>query len=183
MLSIFSKLFATLQSFIGWSVASFFFVIDYFSRGKNMFNVIIIIVTIDLIWGILASLKQKKFILSSAIFNTIKKLGAYISIIISVFLIEGMLNESFVGTKLIAAIVAATEVISILASILIVNPNLPIIKVFAKFLKGEIAKKLGLSVEDEAIKDLDIDKAIEVKRNENNKRATTDLPSVQHRVE
>ena len=63
---------------------------------------------------------------------------------VGAFCIEKVLhNGGLVGVKIVAVIAAACELWSMSASMLIVKPDMPFLKIFRLQLKGEIESKLG----------------------------------------
>lgn len=103
----------------------------------------------DLLWGIIAACKMKKFVLSKALRQTCYKIGGYSFMLVGIFLIEKIVHDSgFVGIKVAAALAASCELWSISASILIVLPNFPFLKIFRLQLKGEMESKTGKNLDN-----------------------------------
>ncbi|PXV61252.1 hypothetical protein CLV62_12585 [Dysgonomonas alginatilytica] len=103
----------------------------------------------DLICGIIAAVKLKKFILSKAIRDTCFKVGCYSFMLIGVFVIEKIAHDTgFIGIKVAAAIAAGCELWSISASLLIIYPDFPFLKIFRLQLKGEMESKTGKNLDN-----------------------------------
>lgn len=110
----------------------------------------------DLTWGIAASLKQKKFILSKALRETTKKVGIYSFALVGVMATEKILHTdgSFLAVRTIAVFAAVCEFWSMSASMLIIKPDMPFLKLFRGQLKGEIDSKVSKYVNvDEIFKE------------------------------
>ena len=117
------------------------------------FAVVFTVVIFDLLCGIGASLKQGCFVLSKLIRETFFKIGCYAFTLIGVVLIERLIHDSgMIGIKLFAALAAACELWSMSASLLIINPNFPFLRIFRLQLKGEIESKTGKNM-DNILKD------------------------------
>jgi hypothetical protein len=131
-------------------------------------------VTIDGIWGIATARKAKKFIFSKLLAKSAIKIAAYSSVYGLVALIE----KGFVGTdftfssSIIAAILIASELWSTLGHIAIANPDWLVVKILRLYLKGEMAKKLGIpeSKLDEVLKGNE-DKKNEIKNDKDGIKA------------
>jgi len=112
------------------------------------FVIVFLSVLLDLIWGIAAAIKQKRFIYSEGIRETCKKLIIYASMLILLLLIERMIHEqTLIATRLACVLAAASELWSVSANMLIIKPDMPFLKIFRLQLKGEIEKKIGLSTD------------------------------------
>lgn len=114
-------------------------------------------VAVDMIFGLLVTIKLKgwKHILSARLRDSLVKAFFYILIIIGLFLIEKNLIDGYALTaKLAFALICGTELWSILANMLIILPNIPVLRMLKSLLEQEIAKKTGQSIE-EVKKDLE----------------------------
>jgi len=148
ILSLISTITGLLSTCYGQIVLLISAALAFFQPEKASFYVVLGAVFADLFWGIVAAKKCKKFLLSKAFRETVKKLGIYASTMVGVFLIERILSEGgLVGVKLVAVIAAACELWSMSASMLIVKPDMPFLKIFRLQLKGEIESKLGKNAE------------------------------------
>ena len=123
-------------------------VLAFFQPEQLSFYVVLGAVAADLFWGILAAKKCKKFLLSKAFRETVNKLGIYAFTMVGVFCIEKIMHDGgFLGVKLAAVVASACELWSMSASMLIVKPDMPFLKIFRIQLKGEIESKLGKNAE------------------------------------
>jgi hypothetical protein len=113
------------------------------------FSVVGITILADLIWGIIVAKKQNRFILSEAIRNTFLKVNIYGCALLLIYAVErGLHDDWFIGTKVACAIAAACEFWSTSASMLIVSPNMPFLRLLRMQLKGEIEKKVGYPIDN-----------------------------------
>lgn len=137
-----------LTSIYGWVSVLIMSIINYFAPEQLCFLIVLIFVVFDLVWGVAAALVQKKFVLSALLRETIKKIFIYSSSLISTFLIEDLIHQSnFIGIKVAATIICACEFWSMSASMLIVKPDMPFLKIFRLQLRGEIEHKIGKNVD------------------------------------
>lgn len=150
------KLEMALHSAWGWILVAITSVATFLQPEAWSFYVVAGAVAADLFWGILAAMKLKKFILSKALRETVKKVGIYAYVMIGVFAIEKITHTegSFIALRTIAIFAAVCELWSMSGSMLIVKPNMPFLKLFRWQLKGEIASKVSKNVNvDEILKD------------------------------
>ena len=109
---------------------------------------VIVAITLDLIWGVWASIVRGKFAKSELLRETISKMTAYMSGLLMFILAEKNLpGDSFFVVSIIATIMVCTELLSMSANILIVNPKATFFKLLRPALKGEIANKLHVPEE------------------------------------
>jgi len=99
-------------------------------------------------WGVFASIKLKKFVLSEGFRETFNKITMYASMLLMVHAIVKSIHEEwFLATRLSCALAAACELWSISANMLIVKPDMVFLKLFRLQLKGEIEKKIGMNTD------------------------------------
>jgi hypothetical protein len=139
---IWTKVLSVLSTCWGWILTTATAILAYFVGIKYMFLIISILVLLDFLFGIIASLKQKKPILSDKMRNTITKFGVYIVIIPAVYAIESTVGLGGLVHKIIFGVASSVELYSIIANMLIIAPNIPILKFFKFIVSGEITKKL-----------------------------------------
>ena len=77
-----------LSSIWGWIILIVTMLLTFIEPEKMSFIVVGLAVFADLFWGIIASLKLHKFILSKALRETVKKIGVYSFALVMVFVIE-----------------------------------------------------------------------------------------------
>jgi len=109
---------------------------------------VVVAITLDLIWGVWASIVRGKFAKSELLRETISKMTAYMSGLLMFILAEKNLpGDSFFIVSIIATVMVCTEMLSMSANILIVNPKIMFFKLIRPALKGEIANKLHVPEE------------------------------------
>jgi hypothetical protein len=150
MLLHITKLFSKGYGYILTMLSS---VLTFTFEEEVAFAVVFLTVIGDLFWGIFASLKMHKFILSHALRETFSKIGIYAFALLGIAFIENLIHDGLlVGLKVSCAIAAACELWSMSASMLIIKPDMPFLKIFHLQLKGEIESKLGKNL-DTILKD------------------------------
>lgn len=148
------KLLEALRYPASWLAGLGLFIADAVSGGVFIVYVVIIATTIDLICGIAVSIKRKNFAKSELMRQTVEKLVVYGTAML-VFLcidkaIEAETDWEFALTSgVVGVVIAMTETWSFLASLLILFPKNPFLRMFQKALVGEIARKL--QCEEEAV--------------------------------
>lgn len=146
------------QSLLGWIVALFAMLVTFIAPEKTSFIVVGFAIVADLFWGIAAAIKLKKFFLSTALRDSIKKIGIYSFALLGAMAIETIAHAegTFVAVRTIAIFAAVCEFWSMSASMLIIYPNMPFLRIFREQLKGEIESKLSKNVDiDEIFKEED----------------------------
>lgn len=152
---ILSNVVNAMQTVYGWFLALLAGFITFLQPEQWAFIVVGFAILADLIWGILAAIKLKKFILSKALRETIKKVGIYSFAMIGVLAIERITHQDghFIAVKGIAMFAAVCEMWSMSASMLIIKPDMPFLKLFQVSLKGEIESKINKNIDiDEILK-------------------------------
>ena len=131
----------------GWIAGLGLFIADAVSGGRLVIYLVVIATVIDLICGIAVSIKRKNFAKSELMRQTVEKLVVY-GLAMLVFLcidkaIEAETSWEFALTSgVVGVVIAMTETWSFLASLLILFPANPFLRMFQKALVGEIARKL-----------------------------------------
>jgi len=145
---ILAKLGEALNTGWGWFIAAMTAVLTFIEPEKVSFLVVGGAVLGDLIWGITAAVKINKFILSKALRETIKKVGIYSFALVGALAIEKITHTegSFIAVRTIAVFAAVCEFWSMSASMLIVKPDMPFLKLLRGQLKGEIQSKVGKDI-------------------------------------
>ncbi len=153
---ILEQLASVLASVYGWLLMLLTAMFTFIQPEKWSFVVVGGAIMADLTWGIIASIKKKRFLLSSAFKETFKKIAIYSFSLIGVFAIEKIVHAdgSFIAVKTVALLASVCELWSMSASMLIVKPNMPFLRIFRGQLKGEIASKVSKNVNiNEILKD------------------------------
>lgn len=137
-----------------WICAAVISLIAFFAPLETPLFIIMALVLTDLFAGLYINRKK---IVSSKLRLTVIKLLIYLLLITSVFSIEFVLGMSFIW-KLVFGIIAFTELWSVAGNLVIIFPNIIILKTFRKLLKSEIEKKIG-----EAGIEVDVDELLKEK--------------------
>lgn len=147
--TIIGKITQLWNSLFGWGLALFSFIVAWLGDSATSFACVGLAVVIDAIWGVAVSVKRGDFVLSHLLRETMNKLFIYSTTLCMVLFIERSINEDwYIATKIVCAIASSCELWSICANILIIKPNTPFIKLFRRYLAGEISKKIGITVEE-----------------------------------
>lgn len=135
-----------------WGLIIVFFVSlwNFIQPEKYAFSIVFCTVMLDLFWGIIvAKFIKKVYTTSEALRETLKKGSIYGTSLLTILAIERILHDQwFIGFKIACAIAASCELISVFALMLIVKPDMPFLKLFTSFLKGEISKKLNVNANE-----------------------------------
>lgn len=155
------KLNEVLDSIWGWIVAIGLFIANIFAGHAFIVNLVVALTVMDAVWGVAVSIKQKKFVLSELMRNTIGKVAVYGCALFGVAGIDFYINtqtglEMTITTAVIGIAISLTELWSSSASMLILFPDFPLLRLLQKALTGEIARKL--SVPEDEVKDVLITK-------------------------
>lgn len=143
----FSKLVTLSCTWYGWLLAIITVIVDYFSPHAMVIKLVVTATILDAVWGIAVSIKEGKFTLSELMRNTVGKLTVYGSALI-VFIGLDKITDMTISTKIVGAVIMLVELWSSSASMLILYPDFPFLKLFQKALSGEIAAKLNVPVEE-----------------------------------
>lgn len=143
------KLFDPLEHLPGILLSFWLGIINLFAPLWYPFLVVLVLIGIDLYWGIRSSLFQGKFVKSEVIRRTVDKITSYFSCLAAAYMIEHILfSDSILITSVIASLASACELWSFSASILIIHPDFPFIRLFRKHLIGEIESKMGVTLSE-----------------------------------
>ena len=142
-----SEIFQTVQ---GWCAAVGIFILNFFAGYEVAINAVVVCVALDTIWGIAAQVKRGHFALSElGRHGMLSKLALYASVIVGFILIEGMVRvESQIAVVTVCTLICLVELWSMGGSALIVNPNMPFLRIFREVLAGEVARKMQVPVEE-----------------------------------
>jgi hypothetical protein len=138
-----AKLGEILQTLCGWCYLIALFLLDYFSGHGFIVGLAVFVTLMDAVWGIAVSVKQGKFTLSELARLTIAKLAVY-GCALSVFVGLDKVTDSVITGSLVGAAIVLVEFWSCCASMLILFPYMPFLKLMKKALTGEIASKLHI---------------------------------------
>lgn len=125
-------------------------ILNFFGEDRVwLVKLTIILMAVDLVWGTISSIKRRTWLCSTFALSTSIKLLAIGSIFVGVAALEKAISNDFVWLSSAACIIFCySELVSIIAHILIIKPNFPALRVFSKILQAEIAKKLKLSPQE-----------------------------------
>lgn len=133
---------------VAWLGGIGLFIADAFSGGRLIIYMVIIASAVDLICGIAVAVKRKSFARSDLMRRTIEKVLVY-GCVLLVFLCVDLLIERETGfttditSGVVGTIMTLAEAVSFTASLLILFPNNPFLRMFQKMLTGELASKLN----------------------------------------
>lgn len=157
-----AKLGEILQTLCGWCYLLALFLIDYFSGHGFIIGLAVVVTLMDAVWGIAVSIRQGKFALSELARLSVSKLLVY-GCALTVFVGLDKVIDSVVTGSLVGALIVLVEFWSCCASMLIIYPNMPFLKIMKKALIGEIASKLH-------IEECDVEDVLEEEYKRRNKK-------------
>lgn len=146
---MFAKLTDALSSFWGWIAATTTIVVDSLCGHGTAIYLVLLLVIIDMILGIRVSHRRHKFTLSALARETVSKAEVY-GITVLVFVgLDTLLPDSFsVTTEIVCALIVMIEFWSAAASLLILHPDTPLLRLLQTKLAGEIASKLDVDASE-----------------------------------
>ena len=106
----------------GWIIAVFTAYPSWLGNDSGSFLLVLVALIWDMAWGIAAAVKRHNFVLSY------------------------LLRETF--CKIIAVMATSVELFSSAGNILIIKPDFIFVRIFGKYLIGEIADKMKISHEE-----------------------------------
>lgn len=142
------KLQDILSSFGGWLAGIFLMIVDVFAGHRFLIFMVVTLTIMDAVWGVAVSIKRKKYTLSELLRQSVGKLAVYGCALFGFMAIDHYLTletglEIALSSGLVGVLISLTELWSSAASMLILFPDLPILKLLQKALTGEIARKLN----------------------------------------
>lgn len=144
-----NKLLEALSTVWGWLLCTALLVTNFIVGYEKMVGFTVMAIVLDAVWGIAASLIQKRFALSELARDTIAKLAVYGTAVFVFILIDKLTGLSGgLTTSIICVGIILVEMWSMSASMLICFPHMPFLKILKKALAGEIASKLNVKPED-----------------------------------
>ena len=160
----FNKLYTVLSTVHGWVIGVALIAINYFARHETSIFAVLVATILDLIWGIAAALRQKRFALSELARNTISKLAVYGTALAIFVAFERMIDvDNSLSLPIVASVIVLVETWSFAANALIVYPDFPLLSLLKKVLTGEIANKLH-------IEEREVDKYLKRRQRKRNSR-------------
>jgi len=141
MISKIGTIFSTLYSSI---LALFGIVITFLLPLKMVFIILAVLIFLDFVFGIIASLKLKIPLTSHKFRSTIIKSFIYLVVLSSSFAIETVLGLA-IAYKVLFGIASLIELYSVVANLLIIKPDMPFLRLFKILIIDEIANKISKS--------------------------------------
>ena len=150
LLNIWTAVISILGTIWGKIVIFTLFLGSIFGTVAGLIHIVLILTTVDMIFGVLVTLKTKgkNEIVSSKLRNSLYKGFFYVMFISLTHLVEMQMMDIDIGPKVAFAVISAVEMWSISANALILNPDLPFLKLFKRFLTAEIGKKLEIDKDE-----------------------------------
>lgn len=146
-----NKLLEVLSTAWGWLMFVGLVVMNFIIGYEKMVGFTVMAIVLDAVWGIAASLLQKRFALSELARDTFAKLAVYGTAVFVFILIDKLTGLSGgLTTSIICIGIILVEMWSMSASMLICFPHMPFLNILKKALAGEIASKLNVKPEDVA---------------------------------
>ena len=143
-----TKLGTILQTVQGWVVAAGIFVAEYFFADHATVVWLVLTATLlDAVWGIAVSISHGQFTLSELMRLTVAKIAVY-GCALAVFIGLDKVTHTELTTDIVGGAIILCETWSMLGSMLIIYPHIPILQLLRKALTGEIASKLGIPEEE-----------------------------------
>ena len=161
---MFTKLSLILQTAQGWMIALGVFLAEYFFADHATVVWLVLTATLlDAVWGIAVSISHGQFTLSELMRLTVAKIAVY-GCALAVFIGLDKVTGTELSTDIVGGAIILCETWSMLGSMLIIYPHIPILQLLRKALTGEIANKLRITPEE-------VEEALTSKQNE--KKAET----------
>lgn len=149
LIHFFEKLQLILSTAWGWLAGALLILFNAVVAQKVTITLVVAVVVLDLVWGIAASVKEKRFTTSELMRDTVAKFAVYGTAILTFCFIDRVMGESVtLTTAVIGGVIILVELWSIAANALIVFPNMPFLRLLFPVLTGEIASKLGITAEE-----------------------------------
>ena len=150
---LWSKLGVVLQQPWAWLAGLGLFIVDAATRGKLTIYLVVVACAVDLICGIAVAVKRKRFTQSELMRLTVEKLLVYGCVMLVFLCIDGAIADQTgfewsLTSGVVGVIITLTESWSFLASLLILFPKNPLLKLLQKALTAELASKLGVDKEE-----------------------------------
>lgn len=143
--SFLSKLGYLLNTIWGWIAGLGLAILSAIGDHKLAVGFVVVVVLLDAVWGIAASVSQKKFAVSELTRDTFAKLIVYGTVIIIFCFLDRLFGEGVtLTTAAICGAIMLVELWSIAGNALIVFPHMPFLRLLRPALTGEIASKLHI---------------------------------------
>ncbi len=145
---MFTKLSLILQTAQGWMIALGVFLAEYFFADHATVVWLVLTATLlDAVWGIAVSISHGQFTLSELMRLTVAKIAVY-GCALAVFIGLDKVTGTELSTDIVGGAIILCETWSMLGSMLIIYPHIPVLQLLKKALTGEIANKLRITPEE-----------------------------------
>ena len=144
---IWSKIILVFSSIWGWIVIALTAILNHYLPIKFQFILLMVVIFVDMISGILASIKSNKSITSDRLRGTLLKVLIYMVLLMLTFSAEQQFDFNFT-TLILFAIAYIVELYSVAANLLIIKPDMPFLRLITGTLIGEISQKMGLEKDE-----------------------------------
>lgn len=134
----------------GWFLAAGCGALTFFAPERYTFAVVFAAIFIDGVFGVAVSIKCGRFATSELGRLTLLKIATYSAALVLAYLVERLCHDSgpFVGIRIAAVWAAVCEFWSWSASVLVLWPGCPFVRLWRRHLSAEIAAKTGVRTED-----------------------------------
>ncbi|WP_300886781.1 hypothetical protein [uncultured Alistipes sp.] len=134
----------------GWALAACCGAVSFFAPEGYAFGVVFAAIALDGVFGVAVSVKRRRFATSELGRLTLLKIATYSAALILAYLVERLCRQEgpFVGIRIAAAWAAACEFWSWSASVLVLWPGCPFVRLWRRQLSAEIAAKTGVRTDD-----------------------------------
>lgn len=141
-----AKLGDILTTLAGWTCAGWILCLNFIAGYETAIVSVAVCVALDTAWGIAAQVKQHRFALSAlGRERMLSKWALYATVLVMFIAIERMVGlESHLTVIIVSSLICLVEVWSMSGSALIINPEMPFLRLFRRALTGEIANKLKI---------------------------------------
>lgn len=131
----------------GWVLSAIIFMLNFISPVRYAFLAMAVAMLMDLLFSMVSTWKQGKFILSQILRDTPAKVIVYGGSMLVVYVTERIFgDDASLFTKGGCTLACVCELWSMLGSALIIWPNMLFPKLLRLQLKGEIESKLGKNI-------------------------------------
>lgn len=145
----FDKFAQVFSNVFGWLIAIFTWYISWLGNEKGVIALIFVCVLWDMIWGVAAAIKQKRFVMSRLPRESFWKIVVYVGSLSIILFAERVLGANLnITIRLLAVIASTIELFSSAGNILIIKPDFVFVRLFGKYLVGEIADKMHTTEEE-----------------------------------
>lgn len=138
-----SKLISLISFVWGWLIMGAGTILNFFLPAKDMFHVLFLVLITDMVVGLLASRKSKQAFTSDKMRSSFYKLLVYLVVLCLVYTVETTYDFNLT-LKVLFGIAYAIEIVSVVANLLILKPDMPFLRLLSGALIGEIASKTNM---------------------------------------